>query len=59
MTEPTMLRVTVCELCVQGAGGICHVPGCAFWMRLAPPEGCLDLRDDDGVLDMVERGDFG
>ena len=31
-------RVTldICEPCIEGAGGECHTPGCAFWMRMAP-----------------------
>lgn len=36
--EPTLrrIRVDVCDLCLSGAGGECHVPGCAFWMQDAP-----------------------
>ena len=38
--EPTIKVFTVtldiCELCLSGAGGHCHVPGCAFWMKRAP-----------------------
>jgi hypothetical protein len=26
----------LCELCLAGAGGECHVPGCALWMNRAP-----------------------
>lgn len=26
----------VCQLCLDGAGGECHVPGCAYWMKDAP-----------------------
>lgn len=26
----------VCRLCLDGAGGTCQVPGCAFWMTDAP-----------------------
>jgi hypothetical protein len=26
----------LCELCLSGAGGECHVPGCALWMNRAP-----------------------
>ncbi len=29
-----MLRL--CELCLGGAGGECHVPGCALWLNRAP-----------------------
>jgi hypothetical protein len=31
-------KVFVCDLCVGGKGGECHVPGCAFWLRDAPEE---------------------
>lgn len=34
--EPSLHIVRVCELCACGAGGECHVPGCAFWMHDAP-----------------------
>ncbi len=27
---------SVCDLCLSGAGGECHVPGCSFWMHDAP-----------------------
>ena len=30
------VKVRVCALCLNGAGGECHVPGCAFWMNAAP-----------------------
>lgn len=26
----------ICEPCIEGAGGECHAPGCAFWMMRAP-----------------------
>jgi hypothetical protein len=34
VTEPTILRVeiAICDLCLSGAGGECHSPGCWFWM---------------------------
>jgi hypothetical protein len=37
-TTSKLRRVTldICESCMEGAGGECHVPGCAFWMRKAP-----------------------
>lgn len=36
--DPELRRVEfqVCELCLGGAGGECHVPGCVFWMCDAP-----------------------
>jgi hypothetical protein len=41
--EPQVLLVEIrlCELCLSGAGGECHVPGCALFLRSAP-----DLRLD-------------
>jgi hypothetical protein len=30
------VRIDVCTLCLSGAGGECHVPGCMFWMCQAP-----------------------
>ena len=26
----------ICDDCMDGAGGECHMPGCAFWMNRAP-----------------------
>jgi len=36
--EPKVLevRLRLCELCLGGAGGECHSPGCALWLRRAP-----------------------
>ena len=30
--------IPVCEACESGEEGICHTPGCSFWMRDAPKE---------------------
>ena len=40
-TQIRLYRVTlpVCNLCLQGIGQQCHVPGCAFWMS-HPPDLC-------------------
>ena len=37
-TTSKLRRVTldICEPCIEGAGGECRTPGCAFWMRSAP-----------------------
>lgn len=37
-TEPEVQEVSlyICDLCLDGVGGECHVPGCAFWMVDAP-----------------------
>lgn len=36
--EPKVFRVAVsiCELCLAGVGGECHVPGCAMFLQDAP-----------------------
>ena len=26
----------VCDLCLSGAGGECHSPGCALWLNRGP-----------------------
>jgi len=31
--------VYLCDLCVAGAGGECHAPGCALWIKSAPDIG--------------------
>lgn len=61
--EPTLHDVclTLCSLCLDGAGGECHTPGCALWLNRAPD---LSLRDSwlvrsiDGIgwnADYTER----
>ena len=38
-SSPDRLRevtLTLCEACIEGAGGECHTPGCALWMNRAP-----------------------
>ena len=47
--EPTLNRVMgiyLCDPCLDGAGGICHTPGCAMWMKTAP-----DIPIRDYVID--------
>lgn len=34
--EARFVRLAICDLCLDGMGGECHVPGCAFWMAEAP-----------------------
>lgn len=36
--EPRLRRVvlTLCSLCLKGAGGECHTPGCILWLNRAP-----------------------
>jgi hypothetical protein len=37
-SEPGLNEVTltICDLCLDGAGGECHTPGCALWLNRAP-----------------------
>jgi hypothetical protein len=41
--EPAVHPITlhICDLCLSGAGGECHVPGCSFWCHTAPTGGVL------------------
>ena len=36
------VTIWLCQLCLSGKGGECHVPGCALWMNRAPD---LDITD--------------
>jgi len=38
MSEPKLFHVetTLCEFCLAGKGGECHVPGCALIRNRAP-----------------------
>ena len=57
MREPTLRSVTIllCSLCLGGAGGECHVPGCALYGNRAPD---LPLNswayDDHGEVGRLE-----
>lgn len=31
-----LVQISLCELCLLGKGGECHVPGCALWLNRAP-----------------------
>ena len=37
------VNLTVCRLCLEGLGGECHVPGCAFWCYEAPSVRVADV----------------
>jgi hypothetical protein len=56
--EPQLHRVTltICDLCLDGAGGECHVPGCAMWISAAPD---IPIRDkcDTEVAELLDRLD--
>lgn len=51
--EPTLHLVTLwlCSLCLDGAGGECHTPGCALWINRAPD---LPLRNAVESIDGAE-----
>lgn len=40
MAEPEIpvrkVTLWLCDLCLNGAGGECHTPGCALWINRAP-----------------------
>jgi hypothetical protein len=43
--------VSLCDDCLNGAGGECHTPGCGLWMNRAPDlpirvEGPVPCADD-------------
>lgn len=48
--------IWLCDLCVQGKGGICHVPGCAL-IRCKAPGLALDTENEVRLIpqDEVER----
>lgn len=35
-TALNIVTATICDACLDGAGGECHVPGCLLWMSQAP-----------------------
>jgi hypothetical protein len=37
-----LVQIYLCDLCLDGAGGQCHVPGCALWFKSAPD---ISIRD--------------
>jgi len=56
--EPQVRRVLVdlCDLCLSGVGGECHVPGCALWLSAGPDIGPIRAEivpDVEG--DVIER----
>ena len=50
MSEPEtpvrLVQIWLCDLCLNGAGGECHTPGCALWINRAPD---LPLRNSPFV----------
>ena len=55
-SDPRLNRVTMilCDLCLDGAGGECHVPGCALWLNRAPD---ISLRDNPAINIIQEEGE--
>lgn len=37
-----LVELTICGLCLAGAGGQCHTPGCALWLNRAPDLSLID-----------------
>jgi hypothetical protein len=49
------IELWVCDLCLAGEGGECHVPGCAFWCHDAPTGDVLTvLRNQTAYAVMAE-----
>lgn len=48
--ELNTVVVTLCDLCLEGAGGECHTPGCGLYMNRAPDVPLLytPIRGGDG-----------
>jgi hypothetical protein len=71
VAEPTLHAVTctVCSLCLEGAGGECHTPGCVFIYHDGPApktrgatfrQLLTEVGTVDGVTEPVaDRGDGG
>jgi hypothetical protein len=61
--EPSLVQIeiTICTLCLAGAEGECHVPGCWFWMCPAiTAEQAERIRDRAFVEIVVKNRDaFG
>lgn len=64
MSEPALhtIKAVVCSLCLSGAGGECHVPGCLLWINRAPDLSLLDnpcLLEIDGEIGPAYRSEAG
>lgn len=53
--EPSLVTLTVaiCNLCLRGDEGECHVPGCVFWMCAAPTAQQASRLIDHSFMDVV------
>lgn len=66
ITEPEIpvfrIETLVCQLCLRGAGGECHVPGCSFWLHDAPTGATLwwlrEQRDQTVLCDPTAGVDW-
>jgi hypothetical protein len=68
----TVVTLPLCELCLSGAGGECHVPGCAMYLNRAPdlpvrekcqrpgPRGACGMSDSGWtILECAQGHEFG
>lgn len=46
-----LVRLWLCDPCLDGAGGECHTPGCAMWINRAPD---IPLRDSPMVTILAD-----
>jgi hypothetical protein len=52
-TPPVRLvQLSLCDPCLDGAGGECHTPGCSLWMHRALEQ---PIRDSQGVTVLDDR----
>lgn len=58
MSEGTLnyVEIVLCNLCLNGKGGECHVPGCALWMSTAPDVPIREKAERIDVLDLAWQG---
>lgn len=49
-----MVQLWLCDLCLDGAGGECHTPGCSLWINRAPD---LSLRNNPMVTILAAQQD--
>lgn len=50
------VEIVLCDACLDGVGGECHVPGCALWMSTAPDVPIRDHAKDVRLLPAVAAG---
>jgi hypothetical protein len=47
------VELVICDLCLDGTGGVCNVPGCAFCRKTAPD---ISLRGEVVACPVATRG---